>query len=481
MFYGPDELEPVRRVPPRTSSTRSCPHSGFLWLFRAGADRRPRAAPARRLLADGDEPPGPPGQVPEPRDYVAANFASRTMRWTGIIVLLFLAFHLADLTWGCANPDFVCGDVYHNVVASLERVPVAIFYIVANLALGVHLFHGAWSIFQSLGFNNPRFNEWRRWFAVAFAAVIVVGNCSFPIAVHGRGRELRRHEQPCRTCSTPRSPPGPIAGAAGTATRSNAKLVNPNNKRKYEIIVVGTGLAGASAAATLAELGYKVKVFTFHDSPRRAHSIAAQGGINAAKNYRGDGDSIYRLFYDTVKGGDYRSREANVYRLAEVSRRHHRPVRGPGRALRPRVRRPARQPQLRRRPGEPHVLRPGPDRPAAAARRLPGAGPPGRARQRRAVQPHRDARRRRGRRPVRRHRRPRPRHRRDHARTRPTPSCWPPAATRTSSSCRPTPWRATPRPSGGPTAAAPTSPTPASRRSTRRASRRATSSSRSSR
>ena len=97
------------------------------------------------------------------------------------------------------------------------------------------------------------------------------------------------------------------------------KLVNPNNKRKFDVIVVGTGLAGASAAATLGELGYNVKAFTFHDSPRRAHSIAAQGGINAAKNYQNDGDSIYRLFYDTVKGGDYRSREANVHRLAEVS------------------------------------------------------------------------------------------------------------------------------------------------------------------
>ena len=99
----------------------------------------------------------------------------------------------------------------------------------------------------------------------------------------------------------------------------NTKLVNPANKRKYDIIVVGTGLAGASAAATLAELGYNVKAFCFQDSPRRAHSIAAQGGINAAKNYRNDGDSVFRLFYDTIKGGDYRSREANVYRLAEVS------------------------------------------------------------------------------------------------------------------------------------------------------------------
>jgi succinate dehydrogenase / fumarate reductase flavoprotein subunit len=113
-------------------------------------------------------------------------------------------------------------------------------------------------------------------------------------------------------------PAGPIAEKWSNAKFSN-KLVNPANKRKYTVIVVGSGLAGGSAAATMAELGYKVKCFCYQDSPRRAHSIAAQGGINAAKNYQGDGDSIFRLFYDTVKGGDYRSREANVYRLAEVS------------------------------------------------------------------------------------------------------------------------------------------------------------------
>ena len=101
--------------------------------------------------------------------------------------------------------------------------------------------------------------------------------------------------------------------------KEDAKLVAPGNKRKFKVIVVGSGLAGASAAATMAELGYQVDVFTFHDSPRRAHSIAAQGGINAAKNYQGDGDSVHRLFYDTIKGGDFRSREANVHRLAEVS------------------------------------------------------------------------------------------------------------------------------------------------------------------
>ncbi|HEY1107507.1 MAG TPA: succinate dehydrogenase (quinone) flavoprotein subunit, partial [Opitutaceae bacterium] len=113
-------------------------------------------------------------------------------------------------------------------------------------------------------------------------------------------------------------PPGPLADKWRNH-KANIKLVNPANKRKYEVIVVGAGLAGSSAAASLGDLGYKVKNFVFHDTPRRAHSIAAQGGINAAKNYQNDGDSVYRLFYDTIKGGDYRSREANVHRLAEVS------------------------------------------------------------------------------------------------------------------------------------------------------------------
>src|SRR5271154_1606291 len=115
-----------------------------------------------------------------------------------------------------------------------------------------------------------------------------------------------------------RIPPGPIE-QNWDKCRFDMKLVNPANRRKYNIIVVGSGLAGAAAAATLGQQGYRVQCFSYHDSPRRAHSIAAQGGINAAKNYRNDGDSIFRLFYDTVKGGDFRSREANVYRLAEIS------------------------------------------------------------------------------------------------------------------------------------------------------------------
>src|SRR5258707_9152186 len=115
-----------------------------------------------------------------------------------------------------------------------------------------------------------------------------------------------------------RVPEGPIE-QVWDQHKFDMKLVAPHTRRRFKVIVIGTGLAGGAAAATLGELGYDVHCFTFHDSPRRAHSIAAQGGINAAKNYKGDGDSIYRLFYDTVKGGDFRAREANVYRLAQVS------------------------------------------------------------------------------------------------------------------------------------------------------------------
>src|SRR5512147_703150 len=113
-------------------------------------------------------------------------------------------------------------------------------------------------------------------------------------------------------------PEGPLE-LKWTRYKAASKLVNPANKKKLEIIVIGTGLSGAGAASALGELGYSVKSFCYQDSPRRAHSIAAQGGINAAKNYQNDNDSVYRLFYDTIKGGDYRAREANVYRLAEVS------------------------------------------------------------------------------------------------------------------------------------------------------------------
>ena len=138
--------------------------------------------------------------------------------------------------------------------------------------------------------------------------------------------------------------------------------------------MVGSGLAGASAAATLGELGYNVKCFCFQDSPRRAHSIAAQGGINAAKNYHSDGDSVFRLFYDTVKGGDFRSREAERVPAGADQREHHRPMRGAGRAVRARIRRDAGQPIVRRRAGVANLLRARADGPAVAAGRLSGAG-----------------------------------------------------------------------------------------------------------
>jgi len=124
-----------------------------------------------------------PVKYQSPRDYIAVSFASRTMRWTGIIVALYLLFHLADLTWGFANPDFVRGAAYDNLVASFERVPVALLYVVANIALGIHLFHGAWSMFQSMGLNSPRYNGARKTFAVGFAGLITVANVAFPVMV----------------------------------------------------------------------------------------------------------------------------------------------------------------------------------------------------------------------------------------------------------------------------------------------------------
>ena len=124
-----------------------------------------------------------PVKYQSPRDYAAANFASRTMRWTGVIVALYLIFHLMDLTWGNANPKYVRGETYENVIHSFQRVPVAVVYILANVALAIHIFHGAWSMFQSLGLNNPKWNRARRSFAIGFATIIGVANISFPLMV----------------------------------------------------------------------------------------------------------------------------------------------------------------------------------------------------------------------------------------------------------------------------------------------------------
>jgi succinate dehydrogenase / fumarate reductase, cytochrome b subunit len=158
------------------------PRTIFLWLTRAGLvaafGLHIHAAYSLTMMNRRARPV----QYQSKRDYVAANFASRTMRYTGVIFALFLLWHLADFTWGFFNRGFVRGEVYRNVGASLSYLPVALIYIVGNLALGVHLYHGAWSLFQSLGINNPRFNGLRRWFATGFAGLIVVGNLSFVFA-----------------------------------------------------------------------------------------------------------------------------------------------------------------------------------------------------------------------------------------------------------------------------------------------------------
>jgi succinate dehydrogenase / fumarate reductase cytochrome b subunit len=167
----------------RTMGEPLFPHTVLLWIVRSvlilSFVLHIHAAASLTLLNRRARPTGYKGG----RDYAAANYASRTMRWSGIIVGLFLLFHLMDLTWGNTNPDFIRGEPYHNLVESFQRTPVAVVYILANLLLGLHIFHGAWSLFQSLGWNSQRFNPWRRGFAIIFAAVIVVGNISFPIAV----------------------------------------------------------------------------------------------------------------------------------------------------------------------------------------------------------------------------------------------------------------------------------------------------------
>jgi succinate dehydrogenase / fumarate reductase cytochrome b subunit len=166
------------------------PRTWLLWTIRTGLiaafvfhiDSAARLTIANRRAR--------PQKYRSKRDYVAANFASRTMRWTGVIVLLYVIFHLADLTWGQANSQFVRGDPYNNLVYSLQRPVVAAVYIVANIALGIHLFHGAWSMFQSLGLNNPRYNLAKRRFATGFALFIMIGNVSFPVLVQAHVVEI---------------------------------------------------------------------------------------------------------------------------------------------------------------------------------------------------------------------------------------------------------------------------------------------------
>jgi succinate dehydrogenase / fumarate reductase cytochrome b subunit len=184
VYFGPESINAYGEFL-RTFGEPALPRTVFLWIVRIGliAAFVLHVHAAYGLTRTNWRAAPPLRRYRSRRDYVAADFASRTIRWTGVIVLLFVLFHLMDLTWGNANPEFVRGDVYHNLVASFSRWPVAVVYVVANLALGVHLYHGAWSLFQSMGWNNRRFNHWRRWFAVAFALAVTAGNVTFPIAV----------------------------------------------------------------------------------------------------------------------------------------------------------------------------------------------------------------------------------------------------------------------------------------------------------
>jgi succinate dehydrogenase / fumarate reductase cytochrome b subunit len=183
MYIGPESINAYGESL-RDLGGHLVPHSHLLWLMRIGLlvviVLHLYSATTLTLLNRRSRP-----DHYDKRQYLVANYASRTMIWGGIIVAAFVIFHLADLTWGVevANPGFERGDVYANLVASFERLPVAIFYIVANVILGVHLYHGAWSMFQSVGVAHPRFDPWRRYFAVTVAAVIVIGNVSFPLAV----------------------------------------------------------------------------------------------------------------------------------------------------------------------------------------------------------------------------------------------------------------------------------------------------------
>ena len=254
----------------------------------------------------------------------AASYASRTMMVSGIIVAVFIVYHLLHYTAMVkavnltgkdfdARPEFFDAQGRHDIY----KMMVTGFQQLARLPL---LSGGR---FPALPAPEPRP---QRHVPIAGLEIALLR------AVPGAGRQMggrfhfsglqrhpRFHIAEVDTMKLDaKIPHGPLA-QKWDQHQFDMKLVNPANKRKFDIIVVGTGLAGASAAASLAELGYNVKCFCFQDSPRRAHSIAAQGGINAAKNYQNDGDSVYRLFYDTIKGGDFRSREANVYRLAQVS------------------------------------------------------------------------------------------------------------------------------------------------------------------
>ncbi|MGB9358108.1 MAG: succinate dehydrogenase cytochrome b subunit [Acidimicrobiia bacterium] len=183
IFIGPEDLDHYAESL-RTLLYPIFPKEGVLWLFRVGLMAMTVIHIwSATVLALRNRKARGTIRYEKKREYAAANYASRTMLWGGVLIAMFVLYHLADLTIGSANPDYVAGDVYNNVVYSFERWPVALFYIITMCFLALHIYHGAWSLFQSLGLANPRYDTWRRWLAVALALAVLIGNSSIPIAV----------------------------------------------------------------------------------------------------------------------------------------------------------------------------------------------------------------------------------------------------------------------------------------------------------
>ncbi len=261
---------------------------------------------------------------PSPRGarapVIKRSLSARTMQVGGLFLLVFVIFHILQFTTGTINPgEFTQGAVYDNLDQAFQHPIFVVIYVAAVTTLGFHLRHAVWSFFQTGGWDKPNRNPTFRRMANVIAIGVAVGFMAVPIAFWtgaiGGWRACR--SGPVDRLDS-RIPEGPLQDKWQTWLDAH-RLVGPRQRADHRVIVVGTGLAGASAAATLAGQGYTVDAFCFQDSARRAHSIAAQGGINATKDYANEGDSVQRLFVDTIKGGDFRAREANVWRLAETS------------------------------------------------------------------------------------------------------------------------------------------------------------------
>ena len=367
----PRGAQPLRRLPARVPARRGhLDRPRRCCSSRSGSTSGPPCADARELAR-------PAGRLPR----VAGARVDLRLAHDGLERAAAPALHRlpprCTSRSGSLRPGFVEGDVYHNVVVGFSNPFVSAFYIVAMLALGLHLYHGVWSMLQTLGLVPPALERAARARSSPVLAGIVVARQHLVPA--RRARRLVHCRGPPWS-STPTSPRA-RSRRSGSKHRFEMKLVNPANKRKYTRHRGRhrPGRRRRRGLAGRARLQRQVPSAS-RTSPRRAHSIAAQGGINAAKNYQNDGDSVYRLFYDTVKGGDFRAREANVYRLAELSVNIIDQCVAQGVPFAREYGGTARQPLVRRRAGLAHVLRARPDRPAAAARRLPGARAAGRAR-----------------------------------------------------------------------------------------------------